>query len=261
MKTIFITGGSSGIGAATVRKFLQEGWNVLYTDLHEPEGIAKAQPSENAAVFCRADSTSKAELMKAAQVAVEKFGGIDALFCNSGIHRRNTVLDISDDELDLVIRTNIYGTTYTLQAVLPHIIRTQQERSARGEKTGAAVVLNASDQCFIGKAHSFAYGMTKGAIGQIARSLAIDLEQYNIRVNAVCPGTIHTPLVDKLFAQFAEKDKKTIEQYWQEENALFSRGRAGTAEEVAEMVYFLISDKASFCTGGQYLIDGGLTCR
>ena len=244
-KTIFITGGASGIGAATVNKFLDEGWNVLFTDIQSPTLV----PDE--ACFVQADSSDKAAMEHAVQVAVDRFGGVDALFCNSGIHRRNTILDISQEELDLVIRTNIYGTTYTLQVVLPHII-------ARG---GGAVVLNSSDQFFVGKAHSFAYGMTKGAIGQIARSLAIDLGPYNIRVNAICPGTIHTPLVDNLFAKFSEQDHKTIEQYWEEENALFARGSAGTPEEVAEMAYFLISDKASFCTGGHYLIDGGLVCR
>lgn len=244
-KTIFITGGASGIGAATVTKFLSEGWNVLFTDIQQPEAVTAG------ACFVQADSSDKAAMERAAQVAVDSFGGIDALFCNSGIHRRNTILDISQEELDLVIRTNIYGTTYTLQAVLPHII-------ARG---GGAVVLNSSDQFFVGKAHSFAYGLTKGAIGQIARSLAIDLGPHNIRVNAICPGTIHTPLVDKLFAKFSEQDHKTIAQYWEEENELFARGSAGKPEEVAEMVYFLISDKASFCTGGHYLIDGGLVCR
>ncbi len=244
-KTIFITGGSSGIGAATVDKFLHEGWNVLFTDIQQPETIPAG------ACFVKADSSDKAAMERAARVAVDTFGGINALFCNSGIHRRNTILDISQQELDLVIRTNIYGTTYTLQAVLPHII-------ACG---AGSVVLNSSDQFFVGKAHSFAYGMTKGAIGQIARSLAIDLGPYNIRVNAICPGTIHTPLVDRLFEKFSEKDNKTIEQYWQEENALFARGSAGTPQEVAEMVFFLISDKASFCTGGHYLIDGGLVCR
>lgn len=244
-KTIFITGGASGIGAATVTKFLSEGWNVLFTDIQQPEAVPAG------ACFVQADSSDKAAMERAAQVAVDSFGGIDALFCNSGIHRRNTILDISQEELDLVIRTNIYGTTYTLQAVLPHII-------ARG---GGAVVLNSSDQFFVGKAHSFAYGLTKGAIGQIARSLAIDLGPHNIRVNAICPGTIHTPLVDKLFAKFSEQDHKTIAQYWEEENELFARGSAGKPEEVAEMVYFLISDKASFCTGGHYLIDGGLVCR
>lgn len=244
-KTIFITGGASGIGAATVSKFISEGWNVLFTDIHEPTTI------DQRSRFVRADSTKKAELERAALIAEQEFGGIDALFCNSGIHRRNTVLDITQEELDLVIQTNIYGTVYTLQAVLPYIIR-------RGS---GSVVLNSSDQFFVGKAHSFAYGMTKGAIGQIARSLAIDLGPKNIRVNAICPGTIHTPLVDNLFAKFSAKDNKTIEQYWKEENALFARGQAGRPEEVAEMVYFLISDKASFCTGGHYLIDGGLVCQ
>lgn len=244
-KTIFITGGASGIGAATVSKFLSEGWNVLFTDIHEPASV------EAGARFVKADSSKKAELEHAAQIAEQEFGGIDALFCNSGIHRRNTVLDITQEELDLIIQTNIYGTVYTLQAVLPYIIK-------RG---GGAVVLNSSDQFFVGKAHSFAYGMSKGAIGQLARSLAIDMAPHNIRVNAICPGTIHTPLVDNLFARFSEQDHKTIEQYWQEENALFARGEAGRPEEVAEMVYFLLSDKASFCTGGHYLIDGGLVCR
>lgn len=246
-KTIFITGGASGIGAATVSKFLSEGWNVAYTDIQQPEDKRETDK----ALFVCADSSDKAAMTAAAQQAEQVFGGIDALFCNSGIHQRNTILDISQEDLDKIIRTNIYGTTYTLQAVLPHIIR-------RG---GGAVVLNSSDQFFVGKAHSFAYGLTKGAIGQIARSLAIDMGPYNIRVNAICPGTIHTPLVDKLFNAFSKKDHKTIEQYWQEENALFARGEAGKPEEVAEMVYFLISDKASFCTGGHYLIDGGLVCR
>lgn len=243
--TVFITGGSNGIGAAAVKKFLEEGWNVLFTDIHEPKDV------ENGARFVKADSSKKSEMEYAAQVAVKEFGGINALFCNSGIHRRNTVLDISQEELDLVIQTNIYGTVYTLQAVLPHMVC----------KKKGAVLLNSSDQFFVGKAHSFVYGMTKGAIGQIARSLAIDLGPYGIRVNAICPGTIHTPLVDNLFNAFSEKDNKSIEQYWQEENALFARKEAGRPEEVAEMVFFLLSDKSSFCTGGHYLIDGGLVCQ
>lgn len=243
--TVFITGGSSGIGAAAVKKFLEEGWNVLFTDIHEPKDV------ENGARFVKADSSKKSEMEYAAKVAVKEFGGINALFCNSGIHRRNTVLDISQEELDLVIQTNIYGTVYTLQAVLPHMVC----------KKKGTVLLNSSDQFFVGKAHSFVYGMTKGAIGQIARSLAIDLGPYGIRVNAICPGTIHTPLVDNLFNAFSEKDNKSIEQYWQEENALFARKEAGRPEEVAEMVFFLLSDKSSFCTGGHYLIDGGLVCQ
>lgn len=144
-KTIIITGGSNGIGAAAVRKFASEDWNVLYTDIHEPA--------------------------------------------------------------------------------------------------------------------SFVYGMTKGAIGQITRSLAIDLGPMGIRVNAVCAGTIHTALVDNLFIDFAKREGKTLDDYWKQENSLYARGEAGRPDEVAELVYFLISDKASFCTGGHYLCDGGLVCK
>ena len=95
----------------------------------------------------------------------------------------------------------------------------------------------------------------------MTRSLAIDLGPKNIRVNAICPGTIHTPLVDRLFEKFSAIDGKSIEQYWEEENALFARGEAGKPEEVANLVYFLASDQSSFCTGGHYLIDGGLVAR
>ena len=98
-KTIFITGSASGIGAATVNKFLDEGWNVLFTDIPIPTVVP------NGDYFVQADSSDKAAMEHAAQVAVDRFGGIDALFCNSGIHRRNTILDISQEELDLIIRT------------------------------------------------------------------------------------------------------------------------------------------------------------
>ena len=155
---------------------------------------------------------------------------------------------IADEELDLMIQTNIYGTVNTLREAIPNIIKAG----------GGSVVINVSDQWFVGKPYSFAYGMTKGALGQITRSLSIDLGPKNIRVNAVCAGTIRTPLVDNLFEQFASVNNCTIDDYWRQENSLYARGSAGYPEEVAEMVYFLASDASSFCTGGHYLVDGGL---
>ncbi|MBD5233312.1 MAG: SDR family oxidoreductase [Bacteroidales bacterium] len=253
MKTAFITGGSTGIGAATVRKFITEGWNVAFFDFNEEAARALveeiAEPER--LMFLCGDIRTKSEIFAAVDAAAARFGSIDSVFANAGIHRRNTVLDITDEELDRVIHTNIYGTVNTLRAAVPHLIKAG----------GGTIVINSSDQFFIGKAHSFAYGMTKGALGQISRSLSIDLGPYNIRVNAICPGTIHTPLVDNIFEKFSKVDNKSIEEYWQEENALFARGSAGRPEEVAELVYFLASDKSSFCTGGQYLIDGGLVAR
>lgn len=252
-KTIFLTGGATGIGAASVKKFADEGWNVGFMDLNvaESEKLVETLDAPGQVLFVEGNTRHRADIRAAVEATIGKFGGIDSVFANAGIHRRNTLLDISDEELDLVIQTNIYGTVNTLREAVPHLIK-------RG---GGSVVINASDQWFVGKAHSFAYGLTKGALGQITRSLSIDLGKYGVRVNAVCAGTIHTPLVDNLFEKFAETDNKTIEQYWEEENALYARGRVGTPQEVAEMVFFLASDKSSFCTGGHYLIDGGIVAR
>lgn len=252
-KTIFITGGSTGIGAASVRKFVDEGWNVGFMDVNvmEAERLVEELTCPERLLFSEGNTRDREDIRRAVNAVVERFGRLDSVFANAGIHRRNTLLDVSDEELDLVIQTNIYGTVNTLRETVPHIIKAG----------GGSVVINASDQWFVGKAHSFAYGLTKGALGQITRSLSIDLGGYGIRVNAVCAGTIHTPLVDNLFEKFSKQDNKTVAEYWEEENALYARGKVGAPEEVAEMVFFLASDRSSFCTGGHYLIDGGLVAR
>lgn len=252
-KTIFITGGATGIGRAAVIKFLNEGWNVGFMDINTEDAktIFDATDAPQSLLFTEGNTRSREDISKAVAATIRQFGALDAVFANAGIHRCNTLLDISDEELDLMIQTNIYGTVNTLRESIPYLI----------ENGGGAVVINCSDQWFVGKPNSFAYGMTKGALGQITRSLSIDLGPKNIRVNAVCAGTIHTPLVDTLFDKFARVEGKSIEEYWKDENALYARGKAGKPEEVAELVYFLASDKASFCTGGHYLIDGGLAAR
>ena len=250
MKTVFITGGASGIGAAAVRKFHAEGWNVAFMDIDAARGgeLAASLADSDRVLFAAGSTTVRSDIRRAVAAAIEKFGRLDSVIANAGIHRANTLLDISDEELKLMIDTNIYGTVDTLREAVPEIIKAG----------GGTVVINASDQWFVGKAHSFAYGPTKGALGQITRSLSIDLGKYNIRVNAVCAGTIHTPLVDNLFDRFSKAENKPVEEYWAEENALYARGSVGRPEEVAEMMYFLASDASSFCTGGHYLVDGGL---
>lgn len=252
-KTVLITGGSTGIGAAAVRKFIEEGWNVGFMDINEEAAQANLKEinEPERLMFVKGNTRNKEEIRKAVETVVKRFGTLDSVIANAGIHRANTILDISDEELDLIVQTNIYGTVNTLRETLPYIIK----------NGGGTVVINASDQWFVGKPNSFAYGMTKGALGQITRSLSIDLGKYGIRVNAVCAGTIRTPLVDNLFIDFAKINNCTMEDYWEQENKLYARGSAGRPEEVANLMYFLASDASSFCTGGHYLVDGGLVAR
>lgn len=245
--TIFITGGSTGIGAACVRRFVSEGWNVAFADINDEAGAALA--AETGALFVHADTRSQDEVQTAVDAAVDAFGGLTSVFCNAGIHRRNTMLDTPEEEFDLVVKTNLYGTFHTLKAAVPAIL-------ASG---GGTVVINASDQSMTGKRASFAYGMTKGALGQIVKSLTLDLLPKGVRVNAVCPGTIHTPLVDRLFNEVSERTGESMESLWRAENSDYVRGYAGQPDEVAELVHFLASDRSSFCSGGLYLIDGGLS--
>lgn len=194
-------------------------------------------------LFIKGSTTNPADLENAVNETYKKYGDLDCVVANAGIHRCNTMLDISIDELDLMIDTNIKGTVYTLKAAVPYIIR----------KGKGSIVINASDQCYVGKPNSFGYGLTKGALGQITKSMAIDLGPKHIRVNAVCAGTIKTPLTEKLFKSFADiTHGGNVESYWKAESELYPIGRVGEPYEVAELMYFLASDAASFITGGLY---------
>lgn len=251
-KNVFITGGATGIGNACVEKFYREGWNVFFMDINREQGEKVTELSPDIRFYC-GDIKNKQDIANAVEEAAAQMGHFDCIVANAGIHRCNSVFDITDEELDLMINTNIKGTVNTIRLAVPHL--------AKGEKAGN-IVINASDQCYVGKPNSFGYGLTKGALGQITKSLAIDLGERNIRVNAVCAGTIKTPLTENLFQSFADiTHNGDANAYWKSEAELYPLKRVGTASEVAELVYFLASDKASFITGGLYLIDGGLTAK
>ena len=255
-QSILITGGASGIGAAAVRLFASRGWHVTFldTDARAARELISSIDAPEPVCYVEGSTRSRADLESAMELAADEAGGIDALFANAGIHRKNTIIDITPDDLQELLQTNIAGTVNTIQAAIPYLANAAE---------GAAIVINASDQCFIGKGGNCGYGLTKGALGQLTRSAAIDLAHLGIRVNAVCPSTIDTPLAQRAFELVTSRShgRLTAEGLRRDEDALFLRGRMGTPDEVAAMVYFLASPEAAFCTGGLYPVDGGITAQ
>lgn len=243
-KSAFVTGGSTGIGAATVRTLAREGYGVGFIDTNRPDGIRLEKALDGRALFIEGDVRLRDDQRHAVELTERQFGALSVVFANAGVHRNNTILDITDDDLNLILGVNLIGVVNTLRETAPKLSR---------RKAGAIVIM-ASDQALIGKRNSFAYGLTKGALGQLTKSVALDLGPYGVRINAVCPATIRTPLTEAIFSRH-ENPKAA----WAREGELHPLGRVGEPEEVAELVCFLASERASFLTGGLYTIDGGLT--
>jgi NAD(P)-dependent dehydrogenase (short-subunit alcohol dehydrogenase family) len=251
-KTIFITGAGSGIGLATAQRFLAAGWNVGALD-RNGERLSESLPGDNPrlALFT-GDTTDRAGLGASVDETAARFGGLNAVFANAGIHKVSTLDSITGADLDGIIGVNIKGTVYTLQAALPHL-------RASG---GGAMVINASDQALIGKRLSLGYGLTKGALGQMTKSLALDLGGEGIRVNAVCPGTIRTNLGEEAFTELLKNHPDfDIDKALEQEAAQYPIKRIGEPADVAGLVFFLCSEDAGFITGSLYAVDGGLTAQ
>jgi NAD(P)-dependent dehydrogenase (short-subunit alcohol dehydrogenase family) len=230
MRTVFITGGATGIGAATVRRFVAANIKVAFLDSNVDAGEKLASEfGLECVLFIPGDVRSISVQADAVRRTEDRFGNLDTVFVNAGIHRSNDVLTISDEELDLIIDTNLRGAISTLRCVAPRLV----------ESGGGSIVIMASDQALIGKANSFAYGLTKGALGQMTKSLALDLAKHNIRVNAVCPATIKTPITERLIRGWADREFQGDEKKaWESEARAHPIGRVGKAEEMAELVYF-----------------------
>lgn len=242
-KIVIITGASTGIGAATRNLLSNKGAIVYNLDINPP--------ADNKEHFIQCDIRSRKAIREAVQQIADKEQRIDMLFANAGIHLFAGIEDTSDEQLDNIIAINILGPYCILQAVLPYMKQQQN----------GAIVLMGSDQTHVGKASSSAYGMTKGAIGQLTKSTAIDYAKYNIRVNCICPGTIDTPLLHKAVTHYSHISAVNESDVYSGLDTVQPLGRIGRPEEIASVVEFLLSDENSFMTGSLVSADGGYVCQ
>lgn len=243
--TTIITGGSMGIGLAIAKQQSQAGANVYNLDLQDFE-----HPVPNA-TWIDCDVSNVTAVHQAISTIVAQCGHIDRLVCNAGRHLSATIEETSEDLLDAIFAVNVKGAYASIQAVLP---------SMKAQQKGA-IILMGSDQSFVGKKNSFAYGLTKSALASIARTTALDYAGDNIRVNAVCPGTIETPLFHNAIDKYVQQSGADKLLVMQEEAALQPLGKLGQPEDVAALVGFLLSDDAKFITGSLHAVDGGYTAQ
>jgi len=234
-----VTGGSQGIGLAISQLFINEGYRVYNLD------ILKSNTGE----FIYCDMSNFADVTAAVNQVIDREGQIDTLICNAGIHLSGSIEETSEAQFDQLFAINVKGAYAAIQASLATM---KQQQSA-------AIVIISSDQAIIGKNNSFAYNLSKHALASICKTTALDYASFNIRVNAICPGTIETPLYHKAIDKYCAQSGASKEDIHKEEQALQPLGRLGQPDEVAQFALFLAGDKASFITGSLHSIDGGYT--
>ncbi|MBM3676904.1 MAG: SDR family oxidoreductase [Actinobacteria bacterium] len=248
-KRVIVTGGASGIGEASVRRFVAEGARVAIFDLDETRGEALASELGEAVLYRRVDVTSEAQVRAAVDEAVAALGGLDVLHANAGVARGGTAVEMSEADWDAVYAVNVKAPWLCAKHALPHL------RAAGG----GAIVITGSTSGLLGFPGVIAYTSSKGAVINLTRSLALEHAEEGIRVNCVCPGHIDTPMSRAFFDD--PNDPSALEAGFGMLSAQLPVKRMGTAEEVAAFCVFLASDDAGFCTGGIYVCDGGLTAQ
>ncbi|MFC3073514.1 SDR family NAD(P)-dependent oxidoreductase [Shinella pollutisoli] len=245
-KVIVVTGGAKGIGRSCVELFAARGGQVVFSDIDTASGEALAGALGPSVAFLRGDVRSLADMQAMAALAETRFGGLDIIVNNAAVALNGAIDEIDEERWTTVIDTNLTGFWRTMKACVP-LLR---------KRGGGAVVNLSSVQGLIGFQGWPAYAAAKGAIISLTRQCAIDLAKAGIRVNAVAPGTIMTPMNEKIFEE--TDDAAALIDSW---NRAHPIGRFGQPAEVAELVAFLASDRASFITGEIVRCDGGLAIR
>lgn len=247
-KVALVTGGGSGIGAATCRAFTEQGARVVVADLSEEGGRQVAQDLGDSALFCRTDVTDLASVQSAVASSVEHFGRLDVLVNNAGVGHVGSVQETDANDWNKLIAVNMTGVF--------HGSRVAVDQMLRQEPAGGVIVNIASVAGMIGIARRFAYCATKGAVIAMTRQVAVDYVKAGIRCNAICPGTVYSPFVEGYVERF---HSDTREETIKELHARQPIGRMGRPDEVADLAVYLASDEAAFMTGSAVVLDGGWT--
>jgi NAD(P)-dependent dehydrogenase (short-subunit alcohol dehydrogenase family) len=235
-KVAVITGGSTGIGLATAKRFAEEGASVFITGRRQAELDAAAKEIGPKAVAVKADASNMADLAHLFDTVKAARGRIDVLFANAGVYDFTPFGTITEEAYDKMFDINVKGVLFTVQQALPLMA------------DGGSIILTGSVAGSKGFESFTVYNATKAAIRSFARTWTSDLKARGIRVNVVSPGPIQTPGFDV----FANDD---VKQYLK---SIVPLGRIATADEVAKAVLFLASDDASFVAGVELFVDGGL---
>lgn len=245
-RTAVVTGGCSGIGLATVRRFVEEGARVVIGDIDDAAGEALAAElgGPDVVTYVHVDVTSKEEVDALFQTAKDTYGSVDIAFNNAGISppEDDSILDTDLDAWRRVQEVNLTSVYLCCKAALPYML----------EQKRGSIINTASFVAVMGAATSqISYSASKGGVLSMSRELGVQFAREGVRVNALCPGPVNTPLLKELFASDAERAARRLVHV--------PMGRFGEPEEMANAVLFLASDESSFMTANTFLVDGGIS--
>jgi meso-butanediol dehydrogenase / (S,S)-butanediol dehydrogenase / diacetyl reductase len=245
VSTVIVTGAGNGIGAACARMFAGAGWELILVD-RDGEALDRAGEAAGVTVATLAGDVTRREVNEAAvALAEDRFGRVDAVVANAGVNLARTVDDTTDEDVDRLFGVNVHALIYMAQAAHAALART----------TGSLVVM-ASKTGLVAQRDSPVYCATKGAAIQLSRALALDWAPEGIRVNAVCPGIVDTPMLEQFFQELPDSEGARAEFACAQ-----PLGRLARPEECAAAALFLASQEASFITGVALPVDGGFTAQ
>jgi NAD(P)-dependent dehydrogenase (short-subunit alcohol dehydrogenase family) len=248
-KVAIVAGGALGIGRAAARKLASGGASVVICSDREEqveEAVEELRGEDLEVRGTRADVTSSEDMRSLVDFAVDVYGGVDVLVNSAGVQRYGSVVETEVDVWDEVLNVNLKGIYLASRHAIPQM----------RQRGGGAIVNVSSVQAFASQRGVAAYTASKGAINALTRAMALDHAQENIRVNAVCPASVDTPMLRWSANLF--KGNKSVEETLKEWGRMHPLGRVARAEEVAEVIAFLASPRSSFVTGGDYKVDGGM---